>query len=172
MYTESLTTDFFDLCFWCKGILNGFASVSACGCLGSDCRVICYYLVHIYCPKESKCHALARFVLFVRLVFEKHIRVWIIFSWPRISRIPRIYTMSQPTRFVQFVRLVFEKHIRVCIIFSWPRISRIKRIYTMSQPKKIRQIRPISVRKTYSRMNYIQLTTNLPNPTNTYRVAT
>ena len=25
----------------------------------------------VYCPKESKCHALARFVLFVRLVFEK-----------------------------------------------------------------------------------------------------
>ena len=37
---------------------------------------------------------------------------------------------------------------------------------------KIRQIRPISVRKTYSRMYYIQLTTNLPNQTNTYRVAT
>ena len=37
---------------------------------------------------------------------------------------------------------------------------------------KIRQIRPISVRKTYSRMNYIKLTTNLPNQTNTYRVAT
>ena len=31
---------------------------------------------------------------------------------------------------------------------------------------KIRQIRAISVRKTYSRMNYIQLTTNLPNQTN------
>ena len=37
----------------------------------------------VYCPKESKCHALARFVLFVRLVFEKHIGVWIILSWPR-----------------------------------------------------------------------------------------
>ena len=37
----------------------------------------------VYCPKESKCHALARFVLFVRLVFEKLIRVWIILSWPR-----------------------------------------------------------------------------------------
>ena len=113
IHTESLTTDFFDLFFWCKGILNGFASVTACGCLGSDCRVICYYLVHIYCPKESKCHALARFVLFVRLVFEKHIRVWIILSWPRISRIKRIYTGSQPKRFVRFVRLVFEKNICV-----------------------------------------------------------
>ena len=30
----------------------------------------------VYCPKESKCHALARFVLFVRLVFEKNIRVY------------------------------------------------------------------------------------------------
>ena len=129
-------TDFFDLFFWCKGILNGFASVSACGCLGSDCRVICYYLVHIYCPKESKCHALARFVLFVRLVFEKHIRVWIILSWPQISRIKRIYTGSQPTRFVRFVRLVFEKHISVWIILSWPQISRIKRIYTGSQPTR------------------------------------
>ena len=48
-----------------------FASVAACGCCDKDCRVICYYLVYIYCPKESKCHALARFVLFVRLVFEK-----------------------------------------------------------------------------------------------------
>ena len=34
---------------------------------------------------------------------------------------------------------------------------------------KIRQIRAISVRKKYSRMNYIKLTTNLPN---IYRVAT
>ena len=38
---------------------------------------------------------------------------------------------------------------------------------------KIRPIRPISVRKKiYSRMNYINLTTNLPNPTNIYHVAT
>ena len=39
-------TDFFDLCFliyiW---ISYGFASVNACGCLGSDCPVICRYLV-------------------------------------------------------------------------------------------------------------------------------
>ena len=33
MHTESLTTDFFDLCFSrCIGIINGFASVTACGC--------------------------------------------------------------------------------------------------------------------------------------------
>ena len=33
MHTESLTRIFFDLCsFRCKGILNGFASVTACGC--------------------------------------------------------------------------------------------------------------------------------------------
>ena len=39
-------------------------------------------------------------------------------SWPRISRIPRIYTMSQPKRFVRFVRFVFEKkHSR--IYSSW-----------------------------------------------------
>ena len=25
-------TDFFDLIFWCIGIINGFASVTACGC--------------------------------------------------------------------------------------------------------------------------------------------
>ena len=32
MHTESLTTDFFDLSFFrCKGIINGFASVTACG---------------------------------------------------------------------------------------------------------------------------------------------
>ena len=36
----------------------------------------------------------------------------------------------------------------------------------MSQPKKIRPIRAISVRKKHSRMNYIMLTTNLPNQTN------
>ena len=53
-YTDS----FFDLSFWCKGIPNGFASVTACGCLGSDCPVICRYLVYIYCPKESKCRHL------------------------------------------------------------------------------------------------------------------
>ena len=67
MHTESLTRIFFDLFFWCKGILNGFASVTACGCLGSDCPlmcscidcpVICRYLVYIYCPKESKCRHL------------------------------------------------------------------------------------------------------------------
>ena len=58
---------------------------------GSD-----YTEFRVYCPKESKCHALAGFVLFVRFVFEK-------------------------------------KH---------------------------------------SRMNYIKLTTNIPNPTNIYRVAT
>ena len=32
MHTESLTRIFFDLCFFrCIGILNGFASVAACG---------------------------------------------------------------------------------------------------------------------------------------------
>ena len=53
--------------FRCIRILNGFASVAACGCLGSDCPlmcscidcpVICRYLVYIYCPKESKCRHL------------------------------------------------------------------------------------------------------------------
>ena len=42
-------TDFFDLCsliyIW---IQNGFASVTACGCCDSDCRVICYYFAYIY----------------------------------------------------------------------------------------------------------------------------
>ena len=42
----------------------------------------------------------------------------------------------------------------------------------MPRTCKIRVIRPISVRKTYQRMNYIKLTTNLPNQTNIYRVAT
>ena len=138
--TRSLWHGFFWLLFFrCKGILNGFASVTACGCWDSDCRVICYYLVHIYCPKESKCHALARFVLFVRFVFKKNIRVWIILSWPRISRISRIYTMSNLKR-VLFVRLlpfgqwvfdksrVRKKYIRVWIILSWTLIYRIKRI--------------------------------------------
>ena len=47
--TESLTRIFFDLCsliyIW---IQNGFASVTACGCCDSDCRVICYYFAYIY----------------------------------------------------------------------------------------------------------------------------
>ena len=42
----------------------------------------------------------------------------------------------------------------------------------MPRTCKIRPIRAIRVRKTYSRMNYIKLTTNLPNPTNIYHVAT
>ena len=49
MHTESLTRIFFDLCsliyIW---IQNGFASVTACGCCDSDCRVICYYFAYIY----------------------------------------------------------------------------------------------------------------------------
>ena len=61
--TESLTRIFLTFVFFdAKGILNGFASVAACGCRDKDCRVICYYLVYIYCPKESKCRTLARFV--------------------------------------------------------------------------------------------------------------
>ena len=77
--TESLTRIFLTFVFFdAKGILNGFASVAACGCRDKDCRVICYYLVYIYCPKESKCRTLARFVWFERLVFEKNIRVYII----------------------------------------------------------------------------------------------
>ena len=68
---------FFDLSFRCKGILNGFASVTACGCWGSDCPVICSYLAYIYCPKESKCYALARFTLIRSISVRKNIRVYI-----------------------------------------------------------------------------------------------
>ena len=42
-----------------------------CPCI--DCPLICRYLVTYIA--QSKCHALARFVLFVRLVFEKLISV-------------------------------------------------------------------------------------------------
>ena len=63
-------------------------------------------------------------------------RITSVLSWPQISRIKRVYTMSQPTRFVRFVRFVFEKHISVWIILSWPQISRISRIYTGSQPTR------------------------------------
>ena len=88
-----LTFVFFDA----KGILNGFASVAACACLCSDCRVICRYLVYIYCPKESKCRTLARFVWFEKLlpfgqwvfdksrVRKKHSRIYL--SWTLISLI-------------------------------------------------------------------------------------
>ena len=117
--TRSLLHGFFlTFVFWCTGIINGFASVTACGCWEKwrnnvrwpEGKPIIQF--RVYCPKESKCHALAGFVLFVRFVFEKkHSRM---LSWPRISRIPRIYTGSQPKRFVRFVRFVFEKNIRVC----------------------------------------------------------
>ena len=58
MHTESFTRIFLTFVFWCKGIINGFASVTACGCCDSDCRVISYYFAYIYCPKESKCRHL------------------------------------------------------------------------------------------------------------------
>ena len=43
--TRSLWHGFFWPLFLCIGIINGFASVTACGCLGSDCPLICRYLV-------------------------------------------------------------------------------------------------------------------------------
>ena len=98
----------------------------------------------VYCPKQSKCHALARFVWFVWFVFEKkHSRM---LSWTLIS-LKRIYTMSQPKKIRPIRTIRVQKNIRVWIILYWPLISRIPRIYTMSQPKKIRQIRPIRVQK-------------------------
>ena len=74
--------------------------------------------------------------------------------------------MSQPKKIRPISPIRVRKNIRVWIILCWPLIPRIPRIYTMSQPKKIRPIRAISVRKKHSRMNYIMLTTNLPNQTN------
>ena len=41
-------TDFLTFVFFYIWILNGFASVTACGCCDSDCRVICYYFAYIY----------------------------------------------------------------------------------------------------------------------------
>ena len=60
---------FLTFSFRCIEIINGFASVTACGCW--ECNHL------LFCPKQSKCYALVRFVLFVRLVFEKNIRVYI-----------------------------------------------------------------------------------------------
>ena len=39
---------FWPLFFRFIGILNGFASVTACGCWDSDCRMICCCLAYIY----------------------------------------------------------------------------------------------------------------------------
>ena len=47
MHTESLTRIFLTFVFWCKRILNGFASVTACGCWDRDYHVICCYLAYI-----------------------------------------------------------------------------------------------------------------------------
>ena len=53
---------FLTFVFRCKGIINGFASVAACGCCDSDCRVTCCNIAYIHCPKESKCRPLAKSV--------------------------------------------------------------------------------------------------------------
>ena len=62
MHTESLTRIFLTFVFRCKGIINGFASVAACGCCDSNYRVICCNIAYIHCPKESKCRPLAKSV--------------------------------------------------------------------------------------------------------------
>ena len=62
MHTESFTRIFLTFVFRCKGIINGFASVTACGCCDSNYRVICCNIAYIHCPKESKCRPLAKSV--------------------------------------------------------------------------------------------------------------
>ena len=132
MHTESLTTDlFFDLFFWCKGILNGFASVTACGCCNID------YPTSF--PWESKCRTLARFVRFAISVRKKtfaYILSWTRdlskTQWPKGSNLPNVpnihfWVENKKIRPIRPIR-VRKKHIRVWIILSWPQIYRIKRI--------------------------------------------
>ena len=109
------------------------------------------FFAYIYCPKESKCHALARFVLFVRLLpFGQ----WV-FDKSRVQK----------------------KHSRMNYIKLTTNLPNLSNIYHV-EPKKIRVIRAITSlwsvglrqiscsKKIYSRMNYIKLNTNLPNQTN------
>ena len=109
--TRSLWHGFFDLCLliyiW---ILNGFASVTACGWFLTTNLPNPTNIYHVATYKIRQIRAIS--------VRKKHIRVWIILSWPQISRIPRIYTGSQPKQFVRFVRLVFEKNIFAYELYS------------------------------------------------------
>ena len=77
------------------------------------------FFAYIYCPKESKCHALARFVLFVRLVFEKNIFAYELYSVDHKSPESHEYIPCRNLkRFVRFVRLVFEKNIFAYVLYS------------------------------------------------------
>ena len=75
MHTESLTRIFLTFPF---GPNRFQTDLQALPLAAAEIKIVMLAycnLKYIYCPKESKCHALARFVLFVRLVFEKLIRV-------------------------------------------------------------------------------------------------
>ena len=105
MHTESLTQIFLTFVFSMQRDSKRICKCNRLRLLRFRLSCDMLFFAYIYCPKESKCHALARFVLFVRLL--------------------------------PFGQWVFDK-------------SRVQ--------------------KKHSRMNYIKLTTNLPNPTNIYHV--
>ena len=88
------------------------------------------FFAYIYCPKESKCHALARFVLFVRLVFEKTF----VYIFKLNTNFP-----NQTNHFI--CRLNLEK-IRLQSLLSCQGTIKIKRKSKEKIKKRIREKTP------------------------------
>ena len=119
---------FFDLFFWCKGILNGFASVNACGCCNID------YPTSF--PWESKCRTLARFVRFAISVRKKTFAYILSWTrdlskthWPKGSNLPNVpnihfWVVNKKIRPIR----VQKKHSRMNYIKLTTNLPLIKRI--------------------------------------------
>ena len=155
MHTESLTRIFLTFVFSMQRDSKRICKRYRLRLLRFRLSCDMLFFAYIYCPKESKCHALAGFVLFVRLlpfgqwVFDK-------------SRVQKKHSR------MNYIKLTT----------NLPNPTNIYRVVTY----KIRQIRAITSlwsvglrqiscsKKIYSRMNYIKLNTNLPNQTNIYHV--
>ena len=155
MHTESLTRIFLTFVFSMQRDSKRICKRYRLRLLRFRLSCDMLFFAYIYCPKESKCHALARFVLFVRLLpFGQ----WV-FDKSRVQK----------------------KHSRMNYIKLTTNLPNLSNIYHV-EPKKIRVIRAITSlwsvglrqiscsKKIYSRMNYIKLNTNLPNQTNIYHV--
>ena len=113
MHTESLTRIFFFLCsliyLW---IQNGFASVPACGCCDSDCRVICYYFAYIYHRTNSgKTYP---YLSSDNICYKnKEKRQISLFPFCRIRKIIYLCPVFSPTRQLQPIQ--HESVIRTCM---------------------------------------------------------
>ena len=111
--TESLTRIFFDLCsliyIW---IQNGFASVTACGCCDSDCRVICYYFAYIYHRTNSgKTYP---YLSSDNICYKnKEKRQISLFPFCRIRKIIYLCPVFSPNRQMQTIQ--HESVIRTCM---------------------------------------------------------